>query len=76
MATAQDLAKFRKMLLTVHDRLAPMLEAGKTTDEAIKARPTSELDATWGKGFFSGGMFTRVVYEGLKAHRAETVKGS
>jgi cyclase len=71
MAKAEDLAAFRQMLATVHDRLAPLLDAGKTTEEAIKARPIMDLDATWGKGFFTGGMFTRVVYEGLKAHRAE-----
>ena len=70
MATPADLAAFRKMLVTVHDRLAPMLDAGKTIQEAIAARPTSDLDATWGKGFFTGGMFTRVAYDGLAKHRA------
>jgi glyoxylase-like metal-dependent hydrolase (beta-lactamase superfamily II) len=68
MASASELAAFRKMLATVHDRLLPMVEAGKTTREAIVARPTSDLDAVWGKGFFTGGMFTRVAYEGLKKH--------
>jgi cyclase len=70
MGTAAELTAFRKMLVTVHDRLAPMLDAGKTINEAIAARPTSDLDAVWGKGFFTGGMFTRVVYDGLAKHRA------
>jgi cyclase len=70
MATAAELAAFRKMLVTVHDRLAPMLDAGKTIQEAIAARPTHDLDAAWGKGFFTGGMFTRVAYDGLAKHRA------
>jgi hypothetical protein len=70
MATATELAAFRKMLVTVHDRLAPMLDAGKTIGEAIAARPTNDLDAVWGKGFFTGGMFTRVAYDGLAKHRA------
>ena len=30
LATPADLAAFRKMLVMVHDRLAPMLDAGKT----------------------------------------------
>jgi hypothetical protein len=38
--------------------------------EAIAARPTSDLDAAWAKGFFTGGMFTRIAYEGLAKHRA------
>ena len=28
------------MLVTLHDRLAPMLDAGKTTDDAVAAKPT------------------------------------
>jgi glyoxylase-like metal-dependent hydrolase (beta-lactamase superfamily II) len=75
MATAAELAAFRKMLVTVHDRLAPMLDAGKTTREAIAARPTADLDAVWAKGFFTGGMFTRVAYEGLASHRAAARTG-
>ena len=70
MATPAELAAFRKMLVTVHDRLAPMLDAGKTIAEAIAARPTADLDAVWAKGFFTGGMFTRVAYDGLAKHRA------
>jgi len=74
LATPADLAAFRKMLVTVYDRLAPMLDAGKTVREAIDARPTADLDAAWGKGFFTGGMFTRVVYDGLLKHRAAAGK--
>src|SRR5262249_17734903 len=70
MATSTELAAFRKMLVTVHDRLAPMVDAGKTAREAIAARPTAALDAAWAKGFFTGGMFTRIAYEGLVKHRA------
>ena len=70
VATRADLATFRKMLATVHDRLAPLLDAGKSVKDAIAARPTADLDPIWGKGFFTGGMFTRVVYDGLARHRA------
>jgi glyoxylase-like metal-dependent hydrolase (beta-lactamase superfamily II) len=70
LATATELAAFRKMLVTVYDRLAPMLDAGKTMQEAIAARPTRDLDDPWAKGFFTGGMFTRVAYDGLAKHRA------
>ena len=74
LATPQELASFRKMLVTVKDRLDPMLDAGKTTQEAIAAKPTADLDPTWGKGFFTGGMFTRVAYDGLAKHRAAAKK--
>jgi cyclase len=74
IGTADDLAAYRKMLVTVHDRLAPMVDAGKTIEQAIAAKPTTDLDSTWGKGFFTGGMFTRIAYAGLLNHRSE--KGS
>jgi cyclase len=70
MGTPADLTAFRKMLVTVHDRLSPLLDAGKTIQEAIASKPTSDLDPTWGKGLFTGGMFTRVAYDGLAKHRA------
>ena len=71
LGSAADLAAFRKMLVTVYDRLAPMADAGKSIDQAIAAKPTKDLDSAWGKGFFTGGMFTRVAYEGLVKHRSE-----
>lgn len=70
MAVAADLAAARKMLATVHDRLSAMADAGRTMQEAIAAKPTADLDAAWGKGFFNGGMFTRVAYEGVLKRRA------
>jgi cyclase len=70
LATPPELAAFRTMLVTVHDRVARLLDAGKTTQEAIAARPTADLDAVWAKGLFTGGMFTRIAYDGLAKHRA------
>jgi cyclase len=70
MGTPSDLEAFRAMLITLHDRLAPMLDAGKSADEAVAAKPTSDLDAKWAKGFFNGGMFTRIAYAGMVKHRA------
>jgi cyclase len=71
MGTPSDLEAFRAMLITLHDRLAPMLDAGKSADEAVAARPTSDLDAKWAKGLFNGGMFTRIAYGGMVTHRAD-----
>jgi cyclase len=70
IGTPSDLAAFRAMLVTLRDRLAPLLDAGKTTDQVVAAKPTSDLDATWAKGLFNGGMFTRIAYDGLVKHRA------
>jgi cyclase len=74
VGTREDLAAFRKMLVTIHDRLSPMLDAGKTTREAIDAKPTKDLDAAWGKGFLNGGIFTRIAYDGMVKHRSQGAK--
>ena len=74
LARPADLSAFLTMLVTLYDRLSPMLDSGKTLEQAIAAKPTKDLDATWGKGFFNGGMFTRIAYLGLIKHRATAGK--
>jgi glyoxylase-like metal-dependent hydrolase (beta-lactamase superfamily II) len=69
LATVDDLAAYRKMLVALYDRIAPMVDAGKTVEEVILARPTKDFDPTWGKGFFNGHTFTRIAYGGLVKHR-------
>ncbi len=70
LATPDDLRAFRGMLSTLHDRLARLADAKTPIDDAIRARPTADLDATWGKGLFNGPMFTRIAYDGVLKHRA------
>lgn len=74
VATLDDLLSFRKMLGAVYDRISPMVDAGKTVNEVIVARPTQPFDAAFGKGFFNGHIFARIVYGGLVKHREEKGK--
>lgn len=69
LATVADLVASRKMLVAVYDRVAPLVDAGKSADEVVAANPTKDYDATWASGFFTGSMFTRIVYDGLTKHR-------
>ena len=50
-----DLAAFRGMLLTLHDRLAPMIDAGKTTEEAIVPQAHRRPRRNLGQGVLPGG---------------------
>jgi hypothetical protein len=43
--------------------------AGKAIHEAIAARPMADLDRVWANGLSTGGMFTRIAYEGSATHR-------
>ena len=42
-----------------------MKTAGKSADEIAASKPFADLDATWGKGFFNGDVFVKVVYSTL-----------
>ncbi len=69
MGTRDDLKAFRSMLAEARDKIGPLVEAGKTVEEVIAARPLASLDAVWAKGFFKGSHFTRIAYSGLAMHR-------
>jgi hypothetical protein len=39
--------------------------SGKTVIEAVQAKPTADLDSTWGNGFTQPNMFVGIVYATL-----------
>lgn len=71
LATRDDLIAARSMLAEARDKIAPLVEAGKTVDQAVAARPLASLDPRWARGLFKNSHFTRVVYSGLVAHRGK-----
>jgi cyclase len=70
LATIQDLRDFRDMLTTVRDRLVPLLDAGKSVDDAVAAHPTAQLDARWGRGQVAPERFVRAAWAALVRERA------
>ena len=48
LATPDDLRDYRNMLIMVRDRVRTMLNDGMSVEEVVAAKPTSDLDATWG----------------------------
>ena len=66
----QDLKDFRDMLKAVRDRLTPLLDAGKTADDAVAARPTAQFDARWARGPVTAERFVRAAYAALAKERA------
>jgi cyclase len=59
------LAKSHDMLATVRDRVQALKAAGKSKEEAVAAKPTADLDSTWGKGAVKGDFFVTLVYTTL-----------
>jgi len=65
LATRADLGRYRDVLVTVRDRVAALIAAGKSADEAVAATPTADLDAEWGQGFVPPDRFVRLVHASL-----------
>lgn len=65
LATKTDVEKFRDMLATAQDRVQKLKSSGKSIDEAVAAKPFTDLDPVWGKGHFNGDAFTQIVYLAL-----------
>ena len=56
-------------LVTIRERVQKLVDAGKSEDEAVAAKPTADLDARWVRpgGFLTGDTFTRMAYQSLKS---------
>jgi glyoxylase-like metal-dependent hydrolase (beta-lactamase superfamily II) len=59
-----DLTEYRDMLVTIHDRVAALKNAGKSLEETIAAKPTAAYDSKWAHKFIPGDVFTKYVYQG------------
>jgi cyclase len=59
------LGKSHDMMVTVRDRVQKLKTSGKTLQEAVAAKPTADLDATWAKGMVTGDFMTTLVYATL-----------
>jgi cyclase len=62
MGDQADLRTYRAMLVTVRDRIRPMVKSGRTLAEVRAAAPTKDLDDKWGKGFLNPAQFVEIVF--------------
>jgi glyoxylase-like metal-dependent hydrolase (beta-lactamase superfamily II) len=65
LSGAAELRAYREMLRTVHDRMQELIADGRSRDEIIAARPTRDLDATWGRGFMKPDQWVGIVYDSM-----------
>jgi glyoxylase-like metal-dependent hydrolase (beta-lactamase superfamily II) len=66
LANRADLAVFRAMLATSHDRIKKLVDEGKSEDEVVALKPLADLDATWGNSPQHAIGHTRNVYSSFK----------
>jgi glyoxylase-like metal-dependent hydrolase (beta-lactamase superfamily II) len=66
LATRADLDRYHRMLVSVRDRIEPMVRAARSRDEVIAAKPTADFDAAWGGGFMKPDVWVGLVYDGFQ----------
>jgi cyclase len=66
LASKADLAVFRAMLVTSHDRIKKLVDEGKTEQEVVALAPLADLDATWANNPQHATGHTRNVYHSFK----------
>jgi hypothetical protein len=54
------------MLEKARDRIAKLIDEGKSQEEVVAAKPTSELDEKWGGGFMRPDVWVGIVYDSMK----------
>jgi cyclase len=59
------LTKYRDVLVIARERVQKLKSSGKKLEEVVAAKPLSEFDADWGKGFMNPQLFLTVVYNTL-----------
>jgi glyoxylase-like metal-dependent hydrolase (beta-lactamase superfamily II) len=60
------LREYRQMLVNARDNVAKLIDAGKSIDEAVAAKPNAQWDTKLGMNEMQAGNFVRVVYRSLK----------
>ncbi len=66
LAGASELRAFRDMLVRAKTRLQPLVAAGQSADDLVKAKPLADLDAVWGQGGMNPEGFLRAVHMSLQ----------
>ena len=66
LGTKAEVRAYRQTLADARQRIAALIAAGKSEDEAVAARPNAESDARLGVTEQAAGNFVRVAYRSLK----------
>jgi cyclase len=62
----RELQEYRDLLVTVRDRVARQVRAGRSQEQVIASRPTAEYDARWAGGFWKPEQWVARVYVDIK----------
>lgn len=69
LSKKEDLRLYRDMLVAVSEKVAPLVDSGKTKEEVLAANPLADLAPEWGEGFMNAETFLGIVYDSLNRER-------
>lgn len=65
LSNKKELAAYHAMLKTVYAKVSALKQAGKSAEQVIAAKPSSQFDAQWGKGFLTPDQWVGIIYEAI-----------
>lgn len=64
LSNREELKEYRNMLITIKDRIKKLIEDGKTLEEVLASKPTTDFDETH-KGMMPTELFVKIIYDDL-----------
>ncbi len=62
LSNRAELTAYIEMLKDIRAKVGALVDAGKSLEETIAAKPTAAWDDPWGKVFITPEQFTTIVY--------------
>ncbi len=62
LANKRDLTNYRRMLMTVRNRMQDLIDEEMTIEEIIELNPNADFDQVWGQGFLNPETFLRILH--------------
>lgn len=69
LSNRAELKQQRDILVELRNRIRNLIDAGKSREQVIAARPTQKYDKKYGQGFMKPDIWTGIVYDSLAAER-------
>ena len=67
LSNLNEMKEYRNMLSTVHGRVQKLVAEGKSLQEIIESKPTSDFDKRWGNSWLTPDMWIELIYRGMKS---------
>lgn len=74
LSNVAELKSYRAMLIEMRDAIVKLLDAGKSVEEVVAAKPSAKYDEKLGKGFLNPDSFVGIVARGIVRYRERSKK--